>query len=137
MFEPSGKQSLVLYKAPLREVTYNVTTLTRGTPTFMRAPGETPGTFALESAMDEIAYKLKMDPVEFRIANHTSSDPMKGHEFSSDFLVDCYRIGAEDLAGRPAVWNHGSTGMVNILWDMEWPQPLIPRAEAQHPLKLQ
>ncbi|SFM87299.1 xanthine dehydrogenase, molybdenum binding subunit apoprotein [Chitinophaga sp. YR627] len=94
-FEPSGKQSLVLYQAPVREVTYNVTTLNRGTPTFMRAPGETPGTFALESAMDEMAYELKMDPVEFRIANHTAKDPMKGHDFSSDSLVDCYRIGAE------------------------------------------
>ncbi|MET0463382.1 MAG: xanthine dehydrogenase family protein molybdopterin-binding subunit [Chitinophagaceae bacterium] len=94
-FEPSGKQSLVLYEAPLREVTYNVTKLNRGTPTFMRAPGETPGTFALESAMDEMAYKLKIDPVEFRIKNHTTKDPMKGHEFSSEFLVDCYRIGAE------------------------------------------
>ena len=94
-FEPSGKQSLVLYKAPLREVTYNVAKLNRGTPTFMRAPGETPGTFALESAMDEMAYELKMDPVEFRIANHTAKDPMKGHDFSSEFLVDCYRTGAE------------------------------------------
>ena len=94
-FEPSGKQSLVLYKSPMREVTYTVAKLDRGTPTFMRAPGESPGTFALESAMDEMAYKLKMDPVEFRILNHTTKDPMKGHEFSSEFLVDCYRIGAE------------------------------------------
>ena len=94
-FEPSGKQSLVLYKAPLREVTYNVAKLNRGTPTFMRAPGETPGTFALESAMDEMAYQLKMDPIAFRIANHTRQDPMKGHDFSSEFLLDCYRIGAE------------------------------------------
>lgn len=94
-FEPSGKQSLVLYQAPHREVTYNVAQLNRGTPTFMRAPGETPGTFALESAMDEMAYKLKVDPVAFRIANHTTKDPMNGHDFSSEFLVDCYRIGAE------------------------------------------
>lgn len=94
-FEPSGKQSLVLYKSPLREVTYNVAKLNRGTPTFMRAPGETPGTFALESAMDEMAYALKMDPVEFRIANHTTTDPVKGHDFSGESLIDCYRIGAE------------------------------------------
>ncbi len=94
-FEPSGKQSLVLYKAPVREVTYGLVKLDRSTPTFMRAPGETPGTFALESAMDEMAYKLKMDPVAFRIANHTAQDPMNGHDFSSEFLVDCYRIGAE------------------------------------------
>ncbi|MBE7176755.1 MAG: xanthine dehydrogenase family protein molybdopterin-binding subunit [Mucilaginibacter polytrichastri] len=94
-FEPSGKQSLVLYNAPLREVTYNVAQMNRSTPTFMRAPGETPGTFALESAMDEMAYQLKMDPVEFRIMNHTTKDPMKGHDFSSESLVDCYRIGAK------------------------------------------
>jgi xanthine dehydrogenase YagR molybdenum-binding subunit len=94
-FEPSGKQSLVLYQAPLREVTYNVAQLNRSTPTFMRAPGESPGTFALESAMDEMAYQLKMDPIAFRIANHTSKDPMKGHDFSSEYLLECYRIGAE------------------------------------------
>jgi len=94
-FEPSGKQSLVLYNSPLREVTYNITALNRCTPTFMRAPGETPGTFALESAMDEMAYEVKMDPVEFRIANHTSTDPIKGHEFSSEYLLDCYKVGAE------------------------------------------
>ena len=94
-FEPSGKQSLVLYKAPHREVTYRVAQLNRSTPTFMRAPGESPGTFALESAMDEMAYKLKVDPIEFRITNHTTQDPMKGHDFSSEFLLDCYRIGAE------------------------------------------
>jgi xanthine dehydrogenase YagR molybdenum-binding subunit len=94
-YEPSGKQSLVLYKAPLREVTYNVAQLNRSTPTFMRAPGESPGTFALECAMDEMAYKLKVDPLEFRITNHTTKDPMKGHDFSSEFLLDCYRVGAE------------------------------------------
>ncbi|RYY54811.1 MAG: xanthine dehydrogenase family protein molybdopterin-binding subunit, partial [Chitinophagaceae bacterium] len=94
-FEPSGKQTLVLYEAPLREVTYNVAKLNRGTPTFMRAPGETPGTFALESALDEMAYKLRIDPVEFRIKNNATKDPMKGHEFSSNYLLDCYRIGAE------------------------------------------
>ncbi|RYY30533.1 MAG: xanthine dehydrogenase family protein molybdopterin-binding subunit [Sphingobacteriaceae bacterium] len=94
-FEPSGKQSLVLYQAPLREVTYNVAHLDRSTPTFMRAPGESPGTFALECAMDEMAYRLKVDPLTFRINNHTTKDPMKGHEFSSEFLIDCYRIGAE------------------------------------------
>ncbi len=94
-FEPSGIQTLTLYEAPLREITYDVSTLNRGTPTFMRAPGEAPGTFALESAIDEMAYQLKMDPVEFRIMNHASKDPMKGYDFSSDFLVDCYKTGAE------------------------------------------
>lgn len=94
-FEPSGIQTLTLYNAPLREITYDVVKLNRGTPTFMRAPGEAVGTFALESAIDEMAYKLKIDPVEFRILNHAEKDPMSKHDFSSYYLLDCYKIGAE------------------------------------------
>ena len=94
-FEPSGIQTLTLYDAPLREITYDVVKLNRSTPTFMRAPGEAPGTFALESAIDEMAYKLKIDPVEFRVLNHAEKDPMSKHDFSSYYLLDCYKIGAE------------------------------------------
>ncbi|CAN5178970.1 xanthine dehydrogenase family protein molybdopterin-binding subunit [soil metagenome] len=96
-FEPSGKQTAVLYKAPLREITYKIAKLNIGTPTYMRAPGETPGTFALESAIDEMAYKIKMDPVAFRVLNHTAEDPLKKHPFSSENLLDCYTIGAEKI----------------------------------------
>jgi xanthine dehydrogenase YagR molybdenum-binding subunit len=71
-FEPSGKQTQVLYSAPLKEITYKITNLNIGAPTFMRAPGETPGTFALESAMDELAFELKMDPLQLRTINHTA-----------------------------------------------------------------
>ena len=94
-FEPSGKQTAVLYKAPLREITYAVAKLNINTPTFMRAPGETPGTFALESAMDELAYELKIDPIELRIRNYTATDPLKNHPFSSENILECYRTGAE------------------------------------------
>ncbi len=94
-FEPSGKQTGVLYAAPMREITYKVAKLNIGTPTFMRAPGETPGTFALESAMDELAYECKMDPIEFRALNHTAEDPLKKHPFSSEYLLECYKTGAE------------------------------------------
>lgn len=94
-FEPSGKQTAVLYNSPLREITYQVAKLNLGTPTFMRAPGEAPGTFALESAVDELAYQLKMDPIEFRVLNHTTIDPLTKHPYSSDYLRDCYRVGAE------------------------------------------
>ena len=62
-FEESGKQTKVLYAADEREVTYKIAKLNIGSPTFMRAPGETPGTFALESAMDELAHELKIDPI--------------------------------------------------------------------------
>ena len=94
-FEPSGKQTEVLYDAPMREITYQVAKLNVGTPTFMRAPGEAPGMFALESALDELAYELKLDPIALRVLNHTKVDPMKKHPFSGDNLRDCYRIGAE------------------------------------------
>ena len=94
-FEPAGKQTGVLYKVPLREITYKIAKLNIGTPTYMRAPGETPGSFALESAIDEMAYKLKMDPIAFRVLNHTAEDPLKKHPFSSEHLLECYKIGAE------------------------------------------
>ena len=100
-FEPSGKQTNVLYSAPMREVTYKVAKLNIGTPTFMRAPGETPGTFALESAMDELAFELKIDPIQFRILNHTSENVSEKLPFSEESLLECYRIGAEKIG-----WEH-------------------------------
>lgn len=63
--------------------------------TFMRAPGEASGTFALESALDELAYALGVDPIELRIANHTEVEPDEGTRFSAKHLLECYRLGAE------------------------------------------
>ncbi|TCO62252.1 xanthine dehydrogenase family protein molybdopterin-binding subunit [Actinocrispum wychmicini] len=62
--------------------------------TFMRAPGEAPGSFALESAMDELAAKLAMDPIELRLRNNSTAPPGKDLLWSSKHLDDCYRIGA-------------------------------------------
>jgi xanthine dehydrogenase YagR molybdenum-binding subunit len=64
------------------------------TPTFTRGPGESLGVFTLETAMDELAYLLRIDPVELRLRNHTPVDPF-GHPWSSDGLVECLRLGAE------------------------------------------
>lgn len=61
----------------------------------MRAPGEAPGTFALESAIDEMAFEMKIDPLEFRVLNHAAAHPITKHPFSADYLLECYRIGAE------------------------------------------
>ena len=94
-FETSGVQTGVIYNAPLREITHRVAKLNIGTPGYMRAPGEASGTFALESAMDEMAYKLKIDPLEFRVLNHTAIDPLQKLPFSSEYLRECYRTGAE------------------------------------------
>jgi xanthine dehydrogenase YagR molybdenum-binding subunit len=64
-------------------------------PTYTRAPGKSTGSFALESAMDELAYKLKIDPIEFRIKNEPDKDPTSGKPFSSRSLIECMKKGAE------------------------------------------
>jgi xanthine dehydrogenase YagR molybdenum-binding subunit len=63
--------------------------------TFMRAPGESVGTFALESAVDELAAELGMDPIELRLRNEPDKDPTENLPFSSRHLVEAYRTGAE------------------------------------------
>ncbi|WP_313175075.1 xanthine dehydrogenase family protein molybdopterin-binding subunit [Massilia sp.] len=63
--------------------------------TFMRAPGEAVGTFALECAVDELAERLDIDPVELRIRNEPEKDPLEGRPFSSRHLVAAWRMGAE------------------------------------------
>jgi xanthine dehydrogenase YagR molybdenum-binding subunit len=64
------------------------------TPTFTRGPGEALGSFVLETAMDELAQEIGVDPVELRIRDHASTDPY-GHPWSSDGLEECLRRGAE------------------------------------------
>jgi xanthine dehydrogenase YagR molybdenum-binding subunit len=63
--------------------------------TFMRAPGETPGTFALESAIDELAHELGIDPIALRARNEPDTDPIKGVPFSMRNIKEAYRKGAE------------------------------------------
>ncbi len=67
----------------------------RNTPGFMRSPPETPYMYALESAMDELAVKLNMDPVELRHSNDTQEDPITGKPYSSRSLMQCYDTAAE------------------------------------------
>ena len=62
---------------------------------FMRAPGESVGTFALESAIDELAIELDLDPIELRIRNEPEQDPSSGLPFSARHLVEAWRAGAE------------------------------------------
>lgn len=63
--------------------------------TFMRAPGESVGTFALESALDELAHALRMDPIELRLRNEPEKDPTLGLPFSSRHIDEAWRAGAE------------------------------------------
>ena len=66
-----------------------------GSPTWMRAPGDAPGSFALESAMDELAYELGIDPIELRVKNYADKNPENGHPWSSNSLLECYKVGAQ------------------------------------------
>lgn len=92
--EPSISQTMLLYACPNLETEYNLVRLNIGSPTFMRAPGESTGTFALESAMDELAVALKMDPMELRLRNYAEQDPESGKPWSSKALRECYASAA-------------------------------------------
>ncbi|MGF6542889.1 xanthine dehydrogenase family protein molybdopterin-binding subunit [Paraburkholderia youngii] len=85
----------MLYAVPNQVTTHRLVQLNVGTPTFMRAPGETTGSFALESAMDELAVALEMDPLALRLKNYADSDPQEHKPWSGKSLRECYQIGAE------------------------------------------
>ena len=83
-----------LYASRTLYITQRVMHLDTVPNTFMRAPGESIGTFALESAMDELAYASNIDPIELRLRNEPAKDPAKGTEFSSRHLREAYEMGA-------------------------------------------
>jgi xanthine dehydrogenase YagR molybdenum-binding subunit len=93
--EPSAVQTRMLYACPNVQTRHRLVKIDVGTPTFQRAPGESTGTFALESAMDELAIALRIDPLELRLRNYAEKDPEDGRPWSSKSLRECYRLGAE------------------------------------------
>lgn len=84
-----------LYASPNVRTRYRLVPLDTSTPTYMRGPGEASNVFALESAMDELAYALSIDPVELRRRNEPAIDEGEGRPFSSRSLLQCYALGAE------------------------------------------
>ena len=84
-----------LYLAPNMRSTYRVVPLDINPPTFMRGPGATTGAFALESAMDDLAYRLGIDPIELRLRNEPDRDQSDNLPFSTRRLTDCIRQGSE------------------------------------------
>ncbi len=89
-----------LYSMDTYRIGQVVCEVSRVANTFMRAPGESIGTFAVESAIDALAYELHMDPVELRLRNEPEKDPVSGHEFSSRHLSEAYRMGAEKFGWK-------------------------------------
>jgi xanthine dehydrogenase YagR molybdenum-binding subunit len=92
--EQTATPSRVMYAAPALRTSHRLARLDVPTPSWMRAPGECPGMFALESAMDELAVAAGVDPVELRIRNEPTAEPESGLPFSSRNLVACLREGA-------------------------------------------
>ena len=84
-----------LYSAPHRSTRHRVTNLDVGFGEAVRGPGELPGLLAIESAMDELAHELAIDPVELRLRNNPEIDPERNVPFSDRRLADCLREGAE------------------------------------------
>ncbi|MER6186155.1 xanthine dehydrogenase family protein molybdopterin-binding subunit [Streptomyces sp. NPDC001652] len=92
--EQAAVPARIMYAAPNSRTGHRVVPLDVPSPSWMRAPGEAPGMYALESAMDELAVALGTDPVELRIANEPDTEPDSGKPFSSRHLVECLREGA-------------------------------------------
>lgn len=92
--EPSADQTRMLYSSEACETSHKLVDMNLGVATFMRAPGESTGTAALETAMDELAVALKMDPVQLRLANYAEKDLGSDKPFSSKHLRECYEQAA-------------------------------------------
>lgn len=93
--EGTGIGTRSLYACPSIATTHRLVRVHRNDPTPMRAPLEGVGLVAVEIAMDELAYELRMDPLELRLKNYTETDPSDGKPFSSKKLRECYEQGAE------------------------------------------
>ncbi|TFV47467.1 xanthine dehydrogenase family protein molybdopterin-binding subunit [Blastococcus sp. TF02A-35] len=101
--EQTGVPTRMMYASPSRRTTHRLAPLDVPVPSWMRAPGECPGMFGPEVALDELAEALGIDPVELRIRNEPAVDPETGKPWSSRHLVECLREGAERFgwADRP------------------------------------
>ena len=93
--EPSAMQTRLLYSSDSNVTSHRMVEMNLGVGTFQRAPGEATGTAAFESAMDELAWKLKMDPVQLRLVNYAEKDEGKDRPFTSKHLREAYAQGAE------------------------------------------
>ncbi|MCV7178990.1 xanthine dehydrogenase family protein molybdopterin-binding subunit [Mycolicibacterium sphagni] len=118
--EPAGLSSRFLYQSPRLVVSHRVARINSPTPCFMRGPGEAPGLFALESAVDELAVELGVDPVALRIRNHASLDQASGKPWSGKHLLECYDIGAQRFGWgkRPLAPRSLSAGGIQVGWGM-------------------
>ncbi len=93
--ESSAFQTRMLYASDSNVTSHRLVDMNLGVATNMRAPGESTGTAALESALDELALKLRMDPVQLRLINYADRDPSRDLPFTSKHLRECYQQAAD------------------------------------------
>ncbi|KAB0676216.1 xanthine dehydrogenase family protein molybdopterin-binding subunit [Aureimonas leprariae] len=114
-YNVSGTETTArVYACPNILTRVNIVHADRNTPGFMRAPPDTPYMFPLESAMDELAWKLEIDPIELRRLNEPGRDPVNGNAWSSRNLMACFEEGAKRFgwpSPRPAPGTR---------WDGDW-----------------
>jgi xanthine dehydrogenase YagR molybdenum-binding subunit len=138
--EQTGVPTRMMYAAPNRRTTHRLAKLDVPVPSWMRAPGECPGMFGPEVAMDELAERLGIDPVELRIRNEPEVDPDTGKPWSSRHLVECLRDGARRFGWserdpRPAARREGrwlvGTGVASSVY------PTMRMAQSQATIRYQ
>jgi xanthine dehydrogenase YagR molybdenum-binding subunit len=95
--EQAGVASKMIYDVPNLDATHSIVRVNKGTPCPTRAPGEAPGTYAMEAAMDELAYQLHMDPIALRLVNYADKHPHTGQPWSEKNLRVCYERGAQAI----------------------------------------
>lgn len=120
-----------LYACPNVATRYLLAAVNVNTPASMRAPGEATGVYALECALDELAYALKMDPLQLRLLNHADEDPEKGLPWSSKSLKQCYHQAAGKFgwAERKPEPRSMRDGRVLVGWGVAtatWPTLRLP-----------
>jgi len=118
--EPVGLTARFLYQSPRMVVSHTVARINAPTPCFMRGPGEAPGMFALEVAMDELAEATGIDPVTLRLRNDPACDQPSGRAWSGKHLRDCYLQGAERFGWwqRPAAPRAMRRNGIQVGWGM-------------------
>ena len=105
--ESSSLVSRTLYATPALSSTHSLVRADVGTPSFMRAPGQASGNIVLESAVDETAFALGLDPLEFRLRNYADAEPLSGKPYSSKSLRQCYEQGAARFVWAGGRCSHG------------------------------
>ncbi len=138
--EQTATPTRVMYAAPNRRTTHRLARLDVPTPSWMRAPGECPGMYALECAIDELAIACGLDPIELRVRNDAEVEPESGRPFSSRNLVACLTRGAERFgwdgrdptpaARREGPWLVGSGVAASTYPAYRRPAEATARAEA-------